>query len=874
MLKLKSRIEILKDNTASIEAKKIVENALKKYENVSISESYLSQFENFVSQDLVENLKDINDDAVKVFLIREKRLLKINNLGIKDTIKKIKESEIFNHPTMKYMIEQFKNIDVIPEYLIIEQFIDKIKPYLFDEVVKEQHQILEDNYKEFKEDIILFKSIYEFKNSSSSYLLKAFEKELDEFVINRNKQTKTKLLEKLENYKFDLFTRKLSNLIKENTGEFQLMSAQGQTNVENIYSPVIESGEKTIFFSSGTYFEKTNNSIRKLDENEINKISDKFKALSIFINQPNVKVNEENAIIYSGDKKVEINKGEKEFEIFINENKVSLKNFNKIFMNAGIFHQAEIDTMNNVYNLLENFNSIKDLHFAKRVASNILEKFHVDVFNIGEKIYINKLNGKLKINEFKELNATQTRKEIYEFMQYDIAESFKNLLSKEESVLNDIKNKQKKLTENISYLEKLKEDTLSKIGNDKELLEDNDVKELIETIENEIEILKKAHSSLTAKIDNLTNESNSDEKVNEDHIAPGTKVECTETGENGTVQSWNDNEGHYIVLTSAGKTIEVKDDGIKILEQKIDEKYTRDSLLKKLGKTDDAFIKVKGDSDKYLIKNPDSNNDANAAMWKDDTITVINYDGDDIEFKYSDITKMFFENKEIKEDLSTTLSDEQKGSIDVMMGKGMKDDDILKILNTFNKDVDNTEEILQYMKNAKGPEKLKSDEDALKEKIDSDKIDLEKNEENKKEDIVKNEEKEYPIKAGDKVKLKNGVHGTVQSVDMNNKEAIVNMDDGKTISIPEEKFNEIEIISKKSEEKNSELKNTKDGNTNQVEEGKEEWIEGELIDKKGKPTGEKIEVNALEYTSKGEKDKITIKRNNKIEKIEKKYIKV
>jgi hypothetical protein len=67
----------------------------------------------------------------------------------------------------------------------------------------------------------------------------------------------------------------------------------------------------------------------------------------------------------------------------------------------------------------------------------------------------------------------------------------------------------------------------------------------------------------------------------------------------------------------------------------VEAKFTKDKLLKLISKQHDAEITVKGKT--YIIYNPDSNNDDNTAMWGKDTIKALNSDGDEFEFKYSDI---------------------------------------------------------------------------------------------------------------------------------------------------------------------------------------------------------------------------------------------
>ena len=81
--------------------------------------------------------------------------------------------------------------------------------------------------------------------------------------------------------------------------------------------------------------------------------------------------------------------------------------------------------------------------------------------------------------------------------------------------------------------------------------------------------------------------------------------------------------------------------GTKILDslEPVNEKtHNKKSVLKALGKSDDATILVKGQE--YIIYNPDSNNDDNAAMWGDKTVFALDQDGDEHEIDYKDIERI------------------------------------------------------------------------------------------------------------------------------------------------------------------------------------------------------------------------------------------
>ena len=74
--------------------------------------------------------------------------------------------------------------------------------------------------------------------------------------------------------------------------------------------------------------------------------------------------------------------------------------------------------------------------------------------------------------------------------------------------------------------------------------------------------------------------------------------------------------------------------GMKKAELK--ENYTKAKLLKKLGKAHDAIIQT-GNGKEYIIYNPDSNNDDNAAMWNDNSVFAVDQDGEEHEIPYNNI---------------------------------------------------------------------------------------------------------------------------------------------------------------------------------------------------------------------------------------------
>jgi hypothetical protein len=93
-------------------------------------------------------------------------------------------------------------------------------------------------------------------------------------------------------------------------------------------------------------------------------------------------------------------------------------------------------------------------------------------------------------------------------------------------------------------------------------------------------------------------------------------------------------------------------------------KYDKKKLLKAIENSDDAMILVKGKE--YIIYNPDNGNDDNTAMWGDKTIIALDQDGEEHEFKYSDIERF---SESVVNEAEVDINDEIGGLIEDLYSK-------------------------------------------------------------------------------------------------------------------------------------------------------------------------------------------------------------
>ena len=572
MVNLKSRIEDLQKATGSLAVKELCEKAQTKLSEINemrISREANAELENDLIENLVKDLKIENDSETKKFVVREERLYGIHNLGVKRAISKIKESDINSHPALSYAIAHFEKLSRSPEYLIAENFYARLNAFNWHPVVKESLTDIKENAVKFKEDIIIHKAIYEIKNSRSSYILSGIRESLDDYILNRSKSSKAKLVEKLAKFTFDPLVRNLANAIREsNDNSLNIKTTNAGTEVERIYSPVIINENSEIFAVGTDIYEKEGNNLKKLSNDEISKLDPEFTKTVGFLANPSVKVSEGLITVYARNKKIEVTNE----AIAVNGKTVTREDFAKIYMNAGVFRREELNTMSAITSIAENFNNVVEIEFAKRFRTPLVGNRRIDVIKLAENIFVTKEDPQMgTLDFFTNLNATQTRSIVLEFMNYDIYESFGSMIAKDDAKLRAIEESKKTYIQTISQLEeKLKE--LQTID-DSYVLESDEFKGIVKVLEDEISNLKEDYATFVAQSHEITEvpgkEENTvvtnEEEESTDAFTADMRVHCKMRDCDGTVTGVNDTTGKITILCDDGETSECDPSDLEII---------------------------------------------------------------------------------------------------------------------------------------------------------------------------------------------------------------------------------------------------------------------------------------------------------------------
>lgn len=924
MIKLKDRIAILKSTTSNEDVMKIASLA---EGNCKASEP----LNTMIAEALVKDLEPfVDDNATAKFINREKRLNAINNLGVKETVRTIMESDLMHNMAVKNSINAFvPYLDHNPEYFLARPFMEQFKNVSWHKDVKAGFSKIEENLKKYEDDINLCSFIHEYSLSSGEYLMKTFIKEFDAYFIDRDEFSKKQLIEKIHPYLHDSMLRGLNEFLKMSDSAFQAYS-DNVADIKNIYSPVIIKENEEIFFASGKFMKKTGNKLSLLKETEIKQLSKSFIDLALFVASPNVVIKENEITVYTANKEVKLIKEGENILIVLNKKQIPFNSFTRFFMNEGIFNVGDKDILGNIVNLYENFDNVYEIDYGKRISSKIYESQWVDVFKLGDSVYVSKVDGFNRKNDFYPgLNATQTRKLVLEHIGYDMSKSFRDLLPEEQTKLDEYKNTISEIDEAILILTSKKDEIIKEAAENPYLRNDNKIIELVNAVDAELTTLKEKKLvvkniieqfetvSIGIKPADYISEENEIDKFWKNGSNKNKKLYFAQEDEESdkylvgsqTFEEYKDNFNWNIEDSGMSRDAAVKraqdlakndskgfyfeTDDVK--ESVITEEELNEFKVEKIGKKGDEFVvSIEGHEYGYKpiaggnlsIDDLEKKFDGIAKFSSGKALAWLKRNADLVSgSQNAKITALIqkFESMLTEEDLIPGGKAAGKTVDDIAVKHNVSVADINKELEVGKavetEHVDTAEKAEEIAKDhlwenpkyysdlvASGivdePEALKIAKDLLNVEPKTNESEGSKDPDGvKKLDDSSDDKKEHPsneteLQAGDKIKMKNGKFGVVASVNGSTSEVIVNMEDGKTVSVPKQFLHELEIVEKKSKESNPEVKISDGKQSVQIEEGSSEWIDAELT--YGGKT-KKIKVFALDYTSKSDNEDIRIK---------------
>jgi hypothetical protein len=508
MLNLKKRIEILHNTSNDAAVHEACKLAIEKISGsispiTPYSQSNLIN-ENIVNM-LIESVKHVEEDSVSKFINVEQRIAGMHNLGVRSAITALQQDEVAKHPSTRYIVEKLSTLEEYPEWLVAESAISALNQFAWSPAINERINTLKRNTAKYSEDIKIYKAVYEAKASKNSYLLAGIEPYVDKYLNERSATNRVALLESLTKFIFEPAIKNLYNVITESANGLQIKGNSKDAYFEKVFSLVHVNEGTEYFVVHGKPFAKTGDSVLQLTESDLQNLPVDFVSVSNYLNESNVKVTESGIKIFAKDKKIEIFEDTQSEQIFVklNEKTVSSQDFAKVYLNSGVFRQNEMAILTAVHKIVENWNSIFELDFVKSIYSHANPNRRVDIFSTGNTLHINKVDLAMNENIFMQnCNGMQSRNMVLEFMNYDLGNSFTNLLNKDEKHLHELESKKKFYVDSISRLEasKAKLDSIS----DVEVRESSEVTEMYNAICEELDSLRTHYSDAVREIKRFT----------------------------------------------------------------------------------------------------------------------------------------------------------------------------------------------------------------------------------------------------------------------------------------------------------------------------------------------------------------------------------
>jgi len=505
-----AKINELKRTTTLPEVKSLCETTIAAMSSAiynGVTPEARFEIERVAMENLFEGLeKHPENELIAEWLTNEKRLFSIKNIGVRKAINILKETEAKDDQTLMGILEHFEEkINQYPEVLIYEDFISALAgEYNWVSGVTTQLDALSQRVSQYRNDIDITKIIETMKATKSNYLLPLIEDVVNNYLANKTEQTKSFLKETLVKFSYDPFIRDIINIVMVDATDLQLEYANGQADIDKVYSPLMYLGENEVLFNiKGSFYVKKGNNVNKLKKAEVEKIDESFKRLCEAVNLPNVEIGKKEITLYVGSDKAIISEG----VVTINThsmNEQELKDAAQVSQwtgNTHFFMLAEA--------LMKNYDEIVEIDFAKRVYLKEDEGHAADIIKLRNNIYITTYDPtNNKTTFYRNINPIQAEKVMMEHMRFDVSKTFADILPNKEKILAQINEAKKAYRDYITDLnqkiEKFNNQPINEVTSQVlEALQEElkEVKEEYKDYVNEIEKYTSVAEGVTVSID-------------------------------------------------------------------------------------------------------------------------------------------------------------------------------------------------------------------------------------------------------------------------------------------------------------------------------------------------------------------------------------
>ena len=594
-----------------------------------------------------------------------------NNQGINlsEHINNIRHSDASSNQRLMEVINLYSNAinQGAYEERLYETFLQNVSKFNYLLPVSKAMKSITEKVDSKREEITLTKILEEMKDDHSSFIyVDLIQEDVARYVKEPNAINRVQLRNALMPYASDPYINEMFNVIysdnsrRANELTEKALNIKDQINiirenasVSNIYTPVQYVKEnEAIFNVNGQFYVKKGNNIAVLEDKLVDQLDERFVELCRLVNDPHVEINEDHIILHSNDKYATI------FEGYVDiyghkESKETLRNLREMCMKYD-----DYDT--NFYImcscLLENFNNIAKIDWAKHVTLNENNNINADLFKLDQNIFIATHNDAIGQHTFyRNVNPIFCKNKLNEHMGINVSSLFSDLLPSQDKIilkLNETKNQYEDSIEKYEdMIEKLNKALESSSDENKEKLE-----KAIADAEEKLDDIKAEYKEWQKQADDVTGENNSDD------------TDDDETTDDGTVTKENPNEPMSDEEVDASKDELSQplsgEDGDSEATDNFDDEESDEGI------TDDEFAK-------FLGSDSDDDEDSEGTGFDDAAANAIDADND------SDDDETDFEDSDDDYDSDDVFGSDEDSDDD-------SDEEAFKEVN-FDDDTDDTE---------------------------------------------------------------------------------------------------------------------------------------------------------------------------------------
>ena len=541
--------------------------------------SYLDKEENKedTSKSLLESLNNLtsDDDSAKSFVDAQG----LKNLGVLESINKLKGLSIYEYPRVKIVCEQYSNIIVnknVPEFAVIHNFIAELEAFKWDVTVLPLIEGLKEKANKFSREIEVSKVLESIKQSGNNSFYSELSESLNNWLISESKSSGL-LSKEITKWSFNPVVRNLINYLNVNeaTDSRKLeipVNAQGESKVGRIYSPILIEGDRTIFAIGNSLFEAEGESFRKLSTKEVGAVPSDYIGLVNASLRSYVKINENGILIQLGKKYVSLVEENEGVSVYLGKSKLNFRSVGELGKVLGLesashFAVNESQVVNDILNLYVNFSNIVELDFAKNITSNIYEGVSVNLIKWNNEIYLQRINEGMRENSVYKVNGSQAVKMVKDYLRYDISEGLTEFLEGEQKLKSIMINDRTKVLENISRVEEQINKVEGLMENNPLYAASKEMRSAHSLLNNELSVLREKWNQINIEL-NKVDDSPETETLSEDEkFNLGDYIKVKESGETGKIISVDGSSGRFTVLLDTGKTSDFLVNEISDLEE-------------------------------------------------------------------------------------------------------------------------------------------------------------------------------------------------------------------------------------------------------------------------------------------------------------------